>query len=782
MNARLQAQAPCAHCGEAFVGEGEYCCGGCSAAADWIRSAGLADYYRLRSEAGNRVSPGAVDLRAWDREDVQEQHARSAGGEREIRLAVEGMRCAACAWLIDRALATQPGVVEARANAASGRLRLRWRAADTKLSVLLERLHALGYHAYLGGDEARAQARREERNGMLLRLGVAALVGMQAMMFAEVSWFNGGGFDGGGTMPEATRELFRWLTLLLCTPVVFWCGQPILAGMRRELSLAAPGMDTLAGSSILLAYGASVVETLRGGPQVWFDAAAMFVLFLLLARVLERHARDRAGERLELLARAQPELAWRRRGGALEQVPVLELQAGDELQVPADANVPADGVLLDDAGDFDEALLSGESAPVRKSRGGAVFAGSRACLAGVRVRVTAVGADTRLAALQALAQDAQERRPALARAADRAARAFVVLMFGAALATFFWWLPQGPGHAFPIALAVLVAACPCALALAVPATLSAAADALARRGVLALGVDAIETLAKVDTVLFDKTGTLTEGAPRLRAIEAFVPGEDVLALAAGLELDSRHPLARAFAADAPTEIDARLLHPGRGVEGYRDGARLRLGRADFATGRVDDDALWLGRNGEALARFEIEHALRADAVEAVGRLRALGLHVQVASGDAADAVARACAQLGIDDWESRLLPPDKLALLRGLQANHRCVLAVGDGLNDAPLLAGADVAAAIGGGSALAQRSADLLVGGERLAPLADAVAIARRARRIMRQNLGWAALYNAVAIAFAASGLIAPGWAALGMAGSSLGVTLNALRAGRLS
>jgi Cu2+-exporting ATPase len=776
VNARLQAQAACAHCGEAFIGEGEYCCGGCSAAADWIRSAGLADYYRLRSETGNRVAPGAIDLRAWDREEVQQQHARIEGGEREIRLAIEGMRCAACAWLIDRALATQPGVVEARANAASGRLRLRWRDADTKLSALLERLHALGYRAYLGGDEARAQARREERNGMLLRLGVAALVGMQAMMFAEVNWL-----DAGGTMPEATRELFRWLTLLLCTPVVFWCGQPILAGMRRELALASPGMDTLAGSSILLAYGASVAETLRGGPQVWFDAAAMFVLFLLLARVLERYARDRAGERLELLARAQPELAWRRRGGALEQVPVLELQVGDELQVPADANVPADGVLLDEAGDFDEALLSGESAPVHKTRGDAVLAGSRACLSGARLRVGAVGADTRLAQLQALAQDAQERRPALARAADRAARAFVLLMFGAALATFFWWLPLGAGHAFPIALAVLVAACPCALALAVPATLSAAADALARRGVLALGADAIERLAKVDTVLFDKTGTLTEGAPRLRALQAFVPDEDVLALAAGLELDSRHPLARAFAAGAPVEVGARVLHPGRGVEGYRGGARLRLGRADFAAGRIEDDALWLGRDGQALARFEIEHALRADAGEAVSRLRALGLRVQVASGDAADAVARACTQLGIDDWESRLLPPDKLALLRGLQSSGRRVLAVGDGLNDAPLLAGADVAAAIGGGSALAKRSADLLLGGERLAPLADAVALARRARRIMLQNLTWAALNNCVAIALAASGLVAPGWAALGMAGSSLGVTLNALRAGRI-
>jgi len=776
MNAQLQLPALCAHCGEASSAGSEYCCAGCAAAAEWIRCAGLSDYYRLRSEAGNRVSAEAVDLRAWDREDVQRQHARIDGDEREIRLALEGMQCAACAWLVDRALMTQPGVVGAWANAASGRLRLRWRPAATTLSQLLQRLHGLGYRAFLGGDEARAQLRRGERNALLLRLGVAALVGMQAMMFAEAAWL-----DPSGQMPAATREMFRWLTLLLCTPVVFWCGMPILSGMRRELALLRPGMDTLAGASILLAYGASVAETLRGGPQVWFDAAAMFVFFLLLARVIERYARDRAGERLELLARAQPELAWRIRDGLLEQVPALDLRVGDEVRVAADQTLPADGELLDETGQFDEALLSGESAPVDKRRGDSVLAGSRACLSGARLRVSATGMDTRLAQLRQLVQDAQERKPALARAADRAARIFVLGMFAAAFATFWWWLPQGAGTAFPIALSVLVAACPCALALAVPASLSAAADAMARRGVLVLGADAIESLAKVDTVLFDKTGTLTHGAPRLRSLERFAgAGGDLMAPAAGLERDTGRPLARAFASSAALQVDEKLLHPGRGIEGVRGGARLRLGCAAFAAGRADDDALWLGRDGEALARFEIEHGLRADAAETMRRLQGLGLRLQVASGDAPEAVARTCAALGIADWESRLLPPDKLALLRGLQADGHRVLAVGDGLNDAPLLAGANVAAAIGTGSALAQRSADLLLAGERLAPLVDALLLARRARRIMHQNLAWAAAYNLGAIALAASGALAPGWAALGMAGSSLGVTLNALRVGR--
>jgi Cu2+-exporting ATPase len=267
----------------------------------------------------------------------------------------------------------------------------------------------------------------------------------------------------------------------------------------------------------------------------------------------------------------------------------------------------------------------------------------------------------------------------------------------------------------------------------------------------------------------------------LLAVQRFVDGVDVQALAAGLEADSRHPLAQAFGGASALEFSARRVQPGEGVEGWHGGQRYRLGRAGFAVARVDDGALWLGREGEALARFEVADATRADAAATIARLRAAGLRVQVASGDGAEAVARTCTALGLADWQARLLPAEKLALLRGLQARGRRVLAVGDGLNDAPLLAGADASIAVGGGSALAQRSADLVLTGDGLAAVADAIAIARRTRRVLRGNLAWAAGYNLVAVAFAASGVVAPGWAALGMVGSSLGVTLNALRAGRL-
>ncbi len=779
----------CPHCGESFPtptanttatpatnpSTAAFCCTGCAAAAEWIHAAGLDDYYRLRDTQGNRVDVEPADFSAWDRAELQRGQVLVIGEAREIQLAVEGMRCAACAWLIDRALAREPGVLEASANAMSGRLRLRWSPARVPLSRLLARLAALGYRPFLAGGEALERERRRERNALLLRLGVAALVATQAMMFSEAAYF-----DTAHQMAPATRDFFRWLTALACAPVVFYSGMPILSGMRRELALRRPGMDTLAGASILLAYIASVVETLRGGPMVWFDAAAMFVLFLLAARLLEREARLRAGARLDQLARARPELAWRQRGARLEQVLASDLETDDEIRVPADSAVPADGRLLDAQAEFDEALLTGESTPCAKRAGAPVHAGSIALARAARVRVTGVGADTRLAQIQRLVERAQAQKPTLARAADRLAGRFVMLMFAASALAFLAWWPQGGERAFGIALAVLVAACPCAFALAVPATLSSAVDALARRGVLVLGADALERLAGVEAVLLDKTGTLTRGRPVLQAVELLRgTREDALQLASALEQDSRHPIAAAFAGPALPMTD-RVLHAGLGVEGVHAGQVYRLGRADFAVGRDDDGAIWLGCGRAPLARLVVADPLRDDAAAALARLQALGITVEVASGDGSEAVARACATLGVVDWRARLSPDAKLARVHALQAAGRRVLAVGDGINDAPLLAGADVSIALGAGSALAQRSADLLLLGEQLAPVADAIALARQARRILRQNFAWAAGYNLVAIAVAASGLVHPGWAALGMAGSSLGVTLNALRVGR--
>lgn len=781
------SETTCFHCGEPLpaeplrirIGEAEraVCCSGCGAAANWIRDAGLGDYYRLRDGAGARVDPEPADYGAWDRADVQAGHAVATPTGREITVVCEGMHCAACAWLIDRALRREPGVQDIGANAVTGRVRIGWDPERTPLSAVLARLAALGYRPHLAQGEQAERERRRERNRMIARLGVAALGATQAMMFAEALYL-----DTAGEMPAATRDFFRWIAFLVSTPVVFYSGWPFLAGMATELRHRRPGMDTLVATSVLLAYFASLVETIREGTHVWYDAAVMFVLFLLAARFLERMARRQASARLDTLARAQPALAWREAGGAREQVPVAALAAGDIVQVPAGETVPADGELLDAGTAVDESLLTGESTPVAKVAGDTLFAGSTCRESAARLRVTRTGADTRLSQLTRAVAQAQANRPRIARFADGVAMRFVIALFIIAAGVFWAWWQVEPARAFEIALAVLVVSCPCALSLAVPAALATAHGTLARMGVLALGADALESLARADTVVLDKTGTLTLGQPRLLRAEALEGDiERWRTVAAALEANAGHPLAAAFGDGRTLAAEAVQAAPGRGVSGVVDGVEYRLGQAGFATGRADDGAIWLGDGTRALARFEVADPLRADAAEAVAALRAQGLRPVLLSGDGEATVRSVAATLGIGDFSARQTPEGKLAAVHALQAAGHHVLAVGDGINDAPLLAGADVSAAMAAGAPLAQRSADLVLAGPRLVRLPESVALARRTRRIINQNLGWALAYNVLALPFAALGWVTPGLAALGMAASSLVVTLNALRLGRI-
>jgi len=776
--------AACYHCGQPLPADAtpidgrQVCCAGCAAAAAWIEAAGLDDYYRLRTDAGNRIEALDADLSAWDRPELQAGHVRDADdGTREATVALEGLRCAACAWLVDRALSAQPGVRAVSVNAVTGRLHLRWDPARTRLSELVGRLAALGYRAHLAQGAAREAGRRRARNAALLRLGFAALVAMQAMMFSEALYF-----DAGGDMSVATRDVFRWLAFALTTPVVFFSGWPLLAGMARELRLRAPGMDTLAGGAILVAYVASLVETLRGGPEVWYDAAAMFVLFLTVARLLEDFARQRAGAQLDLLAKAQPVLACRERDGVREWVPSAALAPDDIVVVPAETAVPADAVLLDEPARLEEALLTGESTPVAKQVGDPVLAGSVCRMQALRLRVTAAGADTRLSELADRVAAAQAQRPPLAQLADRVARHFaIVLLVVAAVAAIAWSFVE-PARALPIALAILVAACPCALSLATPAVLSSVTSALVRGGVLVLGPQALARLARVDTVVFDKTGTLTTARASLAGVRctgAITP-ERALAVAAGLERDSGHPLAAAFAGlESIPARDVRCV-PGQGVEGTVDGATWRLGHARFAGLADDDTALWLAREGVPMARLAIRHEPRPGAVALVEALGHAGLSVMVLSGDNEDAVSATCLELGIANWRARQGPADKLAAVRDRQAAGYTVLAVGDGSTDAPLLAGADVSLALAGGLPLAHRAADLLLLGDDIRRIPGMLALARAARRTIHQNLAWACAYNLAAVGAAAVGALPPVWAAAGMVASSLLVTGNALRLGR--
>ena len=550
-------------------------------------------------------------------------------------------------------------------------------------------------------------------------------------------------------------------------------------------------MDVLIASSTLLAYLASLLETIRGGHHVWFDAAVMFVFFLLVARMLEQRARSVASAQVDALARARPAFATRERAdGTREAVPLAALAVDDVACVAAGEAVPADGILLghdDDEAWFEEALLTGESTPVRKQPGEPVYAGTTCRERPARLRVTGTGTATRLSQLARLVEQAQAHRPALARLADRIGSRFVLALLPVTLAVFAWWWHHDASRALEVTLALLVISCPCALSLAVPAALAAAHGALARSGLLALRPDALDTLARATDVVFDKTGTLSDGRPALAEVQVLEAGLDraaVLAIAAALERDSGHPLATAFNANGNTAIIATQVEamPGHGIHGVIDGRHWRLGRADFAAGHNDDGALWLGDGHRASARFVLEEHTRTDAAAALAALRAQGLRLHLASGDGDAAVRRMAATLELDDVHARQSPEDKLALVRRMQAEGRVVAMIGDGLNDAPVLAGADVSIAMGEGASLAHRAADLVTTGGSLQRIPAAVRLARSTQRVIRQNLLWAAGYNLLALPLAAAGMVTPWLAALGMALSSLVVTLNALRLARMA
>jgi Cu2+-exporting ATPase len=781
--------ACCFHCHEPLPARGrraaevdgamrDFCCAGCEAAALLIRDAGLLDYYRVRCAPARRADEAAADWAAWDGPAVQATAARAlAAGGREITVLVEGIRCAACGWLIEHALGREPGVLAVQVNPSTGRATIAWDPATTRLGEVLSKLSRLGYLPHLpGADDATATA---ERRTALKRLVVAGLGMMQGMMFAEALYFG----DGGG-MDLATRDFFRWIGLAVSTPVVFYAGWPFLRGAWVEWSQRRPGMDLLVSTTILVAWLASAIETVRGGPAVYFDSAVMFVFLLLATRHLEQAARRRANAAVEVLARAQPQVA-RRIGpdGAATEVPVHALEVGDRVRVRPGEAVPADGTLASELGAFDEALLSGESRPVVHRAGDEVLAGSVCVDAPVEVRVARIGAQTTLAQMVRLVERAQSARPRAALIADRIASRFVVVLFGATALVAGAWLAIDPAQALPIALAVLAVSCPCALSLAVPAGLAATHARLARENVLVLRPDALETLASIDTVVLDKTGTLTTGRMRLEGVSLLrrLPRERVLALAAALERDSLHPVAgalRPFAHDAVVATEVRA-HAGAGVSGTIDGMAWRLGSAAFCGAPADDDGgdIWLADARGPVARLAVADEVREDAATTIAALRAQGVYVRILSGDAAPAVARVAAPIGIHDWEARRSPDDKLAAVRALQAQGRRVAMVGDGINDAAVLAGAQVSVAMAEGAALAHAAADVVLAAPRLGALSILLDAARRAQRTARQNLGWAAGYNAVGLLLAAFGLVPPWAAAIGMSVSSLAVTLNALR-----
>ncbi|MEJ2513997.1 MAG: heavy metal translocating P-type ATPase [Gammaproteobacteria bacterium] len=797
------ASAPgaCFHCGEPLTGREPWtvrledadrpvCCPGCKAVAEFIRDTGLADYYEYRTAPGLKPAPELDDTDAqwlaFDRPELLEQVSSPLGDDRrECSLLVEGVRCAACSWLIEKSLGSLPGVTEARVNPATARARLVWDPARVRLSRLLSALSRLGYRPHPGGA-ASAEIAEAERRRALRRLGVAGLGMMQVMMFAVALY--AGAFQ---QMDEGLERFLRLVSMAVATPVVLYSGFPFFAGAARDIRAGRPGMDVPVAIAVGGAWVASVFHVLSGQGEVYFDSVTMFVFFLSLGRFLEMGARHRAGDTRDSLARLLPDLARRRAGGDWEDVPVRELAAGDRVLVRHGETVPADGRVSGSGGRFDESMLTGESRPVQRRDGDMAVAGSVNLGEPVEVLVERTGGDMLVSSMARLLERAQAERPPVALAADRVARWFVTSVLLAAAGVYLYWLQAAPDRAFEITLAVLVVTCPCALSLATPAALTAATNFLARHGLLVTRGAALERLAGADYAVFDKTGTLTRG--RLRVVGVHPVGntdpDRALALAAALERASEHPVARAFRDIAPAGEAKVSVVPGQGLEGHIAGTDYRLGRPDFAAAlsgvtppvpESEATVLLLADRSGPLALIEVADDARHGTARDLAALRDLGLALEIASGDREMPVAAVAATAGVECWAANQSPEAKLARIRRLQGEGHTVVMVGDGVNDAPVLAGADVSVAMGGGTALAQTSADLVLLGDTLGPLPLGVRIARKTRRVILENLAWAAGYNLVALPLAAIGLIQPWMAAIGMSASSLLVVLNALRLSR--
>ena len=710
--------------------------------------------------------------------------ASTVDGQGHVIFNAEGIRCANCARSIRSNLSALEGVKNVEVNVVNGRVSVDWDAGRASLAKILSTVSALGFRPVPLVGEAAAGERRLEHRRSLKRIGLAGLGSMQVMMYA------GGLYSGAFTgIDPWLADVLKWSCLVITVPVLLYSGAPILRGGLRDLRRRTLGMDVTVSLALVLAFAASVFNTIRGEGEVYFDSVTMFIFFLLLGRHVEMKGRHQAASVTDALARALPATVTRlvAGGSSTEKIPLRDVRAGDRLRVGTGDVIPVDGCVAAGVAVVDESLVTGESAPRQRAAGEALLGGSINVGATLAMDATREPSASTLHSLVRLLERAQAERPRLGLAAERMASWFVVRILLLTTAVGLIWLWIDPARAFPAVLAVLVATCPCALSLATPVAIAAATSRLARLGVLVTHSDAVEGLAQIDTVMLDKTGTLTTGAPRVleaRTRDGLPPGE-ALAIAAALEQSSRHPVAQAFREHAVSGVDCADAHEiaGQGVAGTVGGRNWRLGRAGFALGEAAEsvlgvrDGIVLADGSGAAAAFVVSDELRGDARDTVDGLRSLGLAVTLASGDRREAVGHVARRLDIPDAAHRLRPEDKLARLRDLQARGDKVLMIGDGINDGPVLAAADVSMAMGHGSSIAHAAGDLLLLRDSLASLPESVRVARRTMQVVRQNMRWAVAYNLAAVPVAALGLMPPWVAAIGMSLSSLLVVLNARR-----
>ncbi len=772
------------------------CCPGCQAVAMAIVDGGLENFYTYRTQANqkNDSQAMAIDWQIYDLPEVQSEFVTETDANyRQASLLLEGISCAACSWLIETHLKKNAAVKMVSVNVSTHRCTLVWSPALTPLSELLKSLAKIGYKPRPATDDQQQEFFKKENRIALFRLGVAGFGMMQAMMVAVGIYF-------GAT--DTWLDFLRWLSMLCATPVVFFSASPFFKAAWRSIKSKQLIMDVPVALAIGLAYLASAWATVTSSGEVYFESVSMFAFFLLLGRYIEQRARHRNRSAFGNLAQLMPLTACciSQTGSdanceeKTDNIPLKMLAVNNLVLVKAGETFPCDGVVEAGESEVVEALITGESIPVAKKTGDKVIAGTLNGHSALRVRVTAIGSATQLSGIERLAVQAADEKPKQVVMADKIARFFIARLLVVCAGVFLFWWFKDPSRAVWITLSVLVVTCPCALALAMPAALSAATANLRQRGFLVARGHVIETLTHINRVIFDKTGTLTQGRFSITDVLLLAEQsrETVLAIAAALETDSNHPIAQAFKSSRTTHfmraVDVKQT-TAEGVEATIDSEIYRIGTPAFAREIMtatqkqlslpDQSKLWLllANSQGALAWFGLEDEVRPSAQAAIAELRAMGVSVELLSGDQSGAVAQLANKLGITEFTAGAKPGDKLVQLNMAQLRGDKVLMVGDGINDVPVLAGADVSVAMASASDLAQTRADTVLLNNQLTLLPQAIFLAERTRKVIKQNLMFSLTYNLIALPLAAMGYVAPWAAAIGMTMSSLFVVANALR-----
>lgn len=781
----------CFHCGEPVLTGSQFttlidnkeqcmCCPGCQAVSAAIIDAGLTNYYKYRTEPGSKqnalVPEELSTFSAFDLPEVQQDFVHKNSDTSSVSLSIDGITCAACAWLIEHKLKHLAGIVNIQVNTTTERALVTWLPELLKLSDILNNISAIGYQAApYQVDEQEVLSKKNSRK-FLLRLGLAGFATMQVMMFALALY--AGYFTD---LELEYRDYFRWVSLIFAAPVVFYSAQPFYFSAIRSMFSGRLNMDVSVSIAILGAYIASCIATINGNGEVYFESVSMFTFFLLLGRYFEQNARQKASVSSSNLHKLVPLTAHLCNDSGVEEIPAKGLVVGDIILVKPGEVVAADGHIVYGSSSFNEAMLTGEQKPVNKTTTAEVYAGTINIEQPVRVQVTAIGQDQLVSEIIRLQESASNNKPKVALYVDSISNYFTWTILTVAALTYIVWKIYWPEDAFWVTLSVLVATCPCALALATPTAVTCATGIFTRIGVIARKPGVFEKLPLIDHVVFDKTGTLTCGNLELESvtITGSISEKDALLIAAALEESSLHPIAKAFEAYRTNNLQVLQCqsHIGKGVSGTIDGIEYRIGSAKFVgLSSQQKQTVYLSDSHSVLAQFVLVDAIRSDAPQTVKTLTLSGCKVSIASGDTSSHVDEVAQKVGISDVNKGLTPEGKLTLIRQYQQKSNVAM-FGDGINDAPVLAGANLSIAMGSGAAITKSSADIILLGDQLGRYTDAVNVAKQTERIIKQNLYWALGYNLFIIPLAVTGHVLPYVAALGMSASSLIVVGNSLR-----